>query len=116
MDDELSGLSLVGSQAFADRSGDTTLIYSAPTTEGLAYAHEMEQAARRLAHLRFVRHISDDEGFVDRDYLEQLLDPPLSEHLFYLCGPEPMVDSVREFLIDAGVALNQIIVEDFTIR
>ena len=109
-------LSIVRSQAFAERTGDTTLIYSAPTKEKLVYAKEIAETAESLPHFRFVRHVSDDEGFIDRDYLENLLDRPLPEHAFHLCGPEAMTDTFQSFLTNAGVPRKQIIMEDFNIR
>lgn len=109
-------LSIVRARAFASRTGDTTLIYSAPTTEALVYAKEIEETAENLTHLRFVSHASEEEGFIDRGYLEKLLDRPLPEHAFFICGPEPMMDAFRAFLTDAGVPRGQIIMEDFNIR
>ena len=109
-------LSIVRSQVFAGRTGDTTLIYSAPTSEKLVYAKEIEKTAAHLPHFRFVRHVSDDEGFIDRDYLENLLDRSLSEHAFLLCGPAAMTDTFQTFLPKAGVPRKQIILEDFNIR
>jgi predicted ferric reductase len=109
-------LSIISTEAFANRSGDTTLIYSAPTEKALVYAEEIEAAASKLPNLRFVPHVSDDEGFIDRGYLEDLLGRPLSEHGFFVCGPEKMMDSFRGFLTKAGVPGRRITMEDFNIR
>jgi len=45
-----------------------------------------------------------------------LLDQPLPEYLFMICGPTPMMDGLRDFLADAGVTKKQILTEDFEIR
>lgn len=60
--------------------------------------------------------VSDDkdssyrQGIVDKDLLKDVvtnLDQP-----FYICGPGPMVDSVRDALKEMGVADDKIITED----
>lgn len=109
-------LSIVGSEAFANRPGKALLIYSTNDEASAVYRSEFQDRARQLPTLTYVGHYSDDEGYIDRAYVESLLDQPLAEYLFMICGPTPMMDGLRDFLTDAGVRKKQILTEDFEIR
>jgi len=109
-------LSIVGSAAFAGRSGRSMLIYSTKDQASAVYRNELRKRAKEVPTLTLVEHYSDETDYIDRAYLERLLDQPLREHLFMICGPAPMMDGLRAFLTDAGVKSKQILTEDFEIR
>jgi predicted ferric reductase len=109
-------LSIVGSEAFASRPGRSILIYSTVDQASAVYRNELRERAKVLPTLTLVEHYSDEAGFIDRAYLESLLDQPLPEYLFMICGPAPMMNGLRDFLTDAGVKRKQILTEDFEIR
>jgi predicted ferric reductase len=109
-------LSIVGSEAFASRLGKSMLIYSTNDQASAVYRDELRERAKELPMLTLVEHYSDEAGYIDRAYLESLLDRPLPEYLFMICGPKPMMDGLRDFLTNAGVKTKQILTEDFQIR
>ncbi len=49
-------------------------------------------------------------------YLESLVESPLPDCLFLICGPKPMTDSLSRILTEADVPTARIIHEDFAIR
>lgn len=109
-------LSIVGSEPFASRSGRSLLIYSTTDQASAVYRNELRGRAKEVPTLTLVEHYSDEAGYIDRAYLESLLDQPLPEYLFMICGPTPMMDGLRDFLTDAEVTKKQILTEDFEIR
>jgi predicted ferric reductase len=109
-------LSIVASEAFAGRMGKSMLIYSTNDRAAAVYRDELRERAEELPMLTLVEHYSDEAGYIDRAYLEGLLDRPLPEYLFMICGPKPMMDGLRDFLANAGVRKKQILTEDFEIR
>ncbi len=109
-------VSIVGSKAMEERTGETTLVYSAPDRESLVYDRELAETAARLPRLRYLPHLSDEEGFIDRGYLDKLLRRPLGEHLFFVCGPGPMMDALRDLFDKAGVKPTHVVMEEFSIR
>lgn len=109
-------LSIIDSEAFARRAGPSVLFYSGPRKDSLVYDREISEAAERLDALTYIRHVSDEEGFMNRAYFEEKLDRPLKDYLFLVCGPGPMMDAFRDFLLSAEVPRAQIGMEDFAIR
>ena len=48
--------------------------------------------------------------------LESVVEQPLLDCLFLVCGPPPLMAAMRTLLIVAGVSARPVIVEDFEIR
>ncbi len=67
--------------------------------EGLKTAFVVDEAGASVPQQR-----------LDRDYLRQFIEP---DSHYYLCGPPPMMDAVRNALHDLGVKDTQIIEEKF---
>ncbi len=109
-------LSIIRSEAFARREAPSTLFYSGPRKDSLVYDKEIAAVAEKIGQLSYVRHVSDEEGFINRAFLEKHLERPLPEYLFLVCGPGPMMDAFRDFLTEAGVSRSQLVMEDFAIR
>lgn len=109
-------LSMIGADDFAKRDGKTVLFYSVPDKESQVYQSEIRRKAEELNSLEAVFHLSDEEGFIDTDYLEKHLAKPLKEYLFFVCGPAPMMKAMKEILEKSGVAKKFINMEDFAIR
>lgn len=109
-------LSIVGSQAFTRRLAKSTLIYSVPNEAAAVYREELRKRSQSLPQLTFRQHLSENEGFINLEYLEALFNRPLAEHLFLICGPPPMLAALRALLFTANVSDKQIIVESFNIR
>lgn len=109
-------LSLVASEIFARRGGPSTLIYAVPNRSAAVYLDELRTREEALPHFTLKLHCSDDAGYVDRAYLESVLELPFSDYLFLICGPTPLMTAMRTMLAEAGVSARQVVVEDFQIR
>ncbi len=109
-------LSLAGSEAFAQRSGESTLIYAVPEQSSAVYLEELREREDTLPQLTVIAHFSDEEGFLDRTYLERVVKQPFLDCLFLVCGPPALMAAIRTLLAEAGVRNRQIIMEDFEIR
>ncbi|RPA56379.1 1,6-dihydroxycyclohexa-2,4-diene-1-carboxylate dehydrogenase [Gordonia oryzae] len=92
-----------------DNSARTVhLIYGVSTDTDLVALDEIEYFARALSGFTWEHCVSDpNSSAVNKGYVTTLIRP---EHLYdgdvaiYLCGPPPMVESVRAHVADAGIA------------
>ena len=109
-------LSLIASEAFARRGGKSTLVYAIPDRSSAVYLEELRAREDALPHLALVTHYSDEEGYMDRAYLESVVEQPFLDCLFMICGPPSLLAAMRTLLADAGVSSRQVIIEDFEIR
>jgi predicted ferric reductase len=82
----------------------------------VVYLEELRTRGDALPHLALIAHYSDEAGFVDRAYLESVVEQPLVDCLFLVCGPPPLMTAMRTLLAGAGVSARQVIMEDFEIR
>ena len=109
-------LSLAASEAFARRAGRSTLIYAVPDRSSAVYLDELRVHGDALPNFALIVHYSDEAGYMDRVYLEGVLEDPIPDCLFLVCGPPPLMVAIRSLLRDAGVGARQIVMEDFEIR
>ena len=109
-------LSLVASEVFARRAGESTLVYAIPDRASAVYLEELRTGSDELPHLTLCAHFSNEEGYLDRAYLERVVKQPVLDCLFMICGPPPLMQALRNLLADAGVSARQVVVEDFEIR
>ena len=106
---------MLASEFLSKSSQPCWMIYSVANAERAVYAEELRQRCDEREEWHFIQHLSDDEGFIDADYLRQQVGA-LSERTYYICGPQIMMDSITDLLLEADVPLQQIITEDFDIR
>jgi ferredoxin-NADP reductase len=92
------------------------LIYAVEDAAAAVYHDELMQRDRDLPRLTVKEHFSEEEGFIDQAYLENLLESPLTDFLFMMCGPPPMIEALYSLLVSAGVRHRQILIEDFDLR
>ena len=109
-------LSLVASEAFTRRDGKSTLIYAVPDRSAAVYLDELHTRGNASPRLDIHAHLSEEAGYVDRDHIESIIDKPILDCLFMVCGPPALMESIRSLLVDAGLSARQIIIEDFEIR
>jgi predicted ferric reductase len=109
-------LSIAGSDLLERREGLATIVYAVPDEGSLVYDAELSARAAELPNVTYRRHLSDREGYIDQAYLESLLQRPLPDHLFLVCGPGPMMRAMRNLFRAAGVRPTRVIMEDFAIR
>ena len=86
--------------------------YSALTRDEFAYTHELTDIAQREAKLHVNLRATKPQGLLEQGDVEQLAQryPDAS---FYVCGPKPYEDAVRNFLAARGIASERIRIEHF---
>lgn len=109
-------LSLVASEAFTRRDGKSTLIYAVPDRSAAVYLDELHAHGNASPRLDIHAHLSEEAGYVDRDYIESIIDKPIRDCLFMVCGPPALMSSMRSLRVDARLSGRPIIIEDFEIR
>ncbi|MGA7178571.1 MAG: FAD-binding oxidoreductase [Thiobacillaceae bacterium] len=101
-----------------DASPEThaNLYYSVSQPEEILFREELEQSARKHTHLSLEitvtkpsKHWSGETGRIDRHKLAALNAPPNT--LFYLCGPQGMVEDMSGLLRELGVPASRVIFE-----
>lgn len=108
-------LSILQSKPFMEsRSANTTLVYSVEKSGECVYRDELENLDLDPEKFTLRMHYSDEEGFIDLEYLRMHSDD-LADCCFMICGPEPMMESITEILDDAGVPPEQVFLEDFAL-
>ncbi len=109
-------LSILRSERFKVRTAPASMIYSGTKRDALVYDKELLDVSSRIKHLSYVTHCSDDEGFIDFEYIKNHTSHAHSEAIYMICGPAPMMQSLTKLLQDNEVPAAQIITEDFSIR
>jgi predicted ferric reductase len=108
-------LSMLASDAFMQRrQGKTYLVYSVNKADEAAYHEEIEELDLDGLDIIHVPHHSDDEGLLDARMLREMVGD-LPAKCFLICGPAPLMNSVKEELLKADVPLERIFKEDFNL-
>ncbi len=102
--------SMIRSLAAQECSRETTLIYSNKTIEDAAYAEEFVALAGKRSWFRFVPTCTatleaarqGERGRVSLPMLRKHI-PDFEQATFLACGPVPLMEGVRQLLIQAGV-------------
>lgn len=76
------------------------LIYANKSEDNIPFKKELEQLASR--HPEFKINLVIEPERIDEKKIRQLI-PDLSQSIFYVSGPEPMVDSLGKTLTSMGV-------------
>ncbi|HWH62562.1 MAG TPA: FAD-binding oxidoreductase [Ginsengibacter sp.] len=93
--------------------GNNKLIFSNKTVEDIILKDEFE----KMLGENFINTITEektekyDHKKIDESYLKEKV-KDLSQY-FYICGPDAMIDSIKENLIYLGVDKNKIVIEEF---
>lgn len=93
--------------------GNNKLIFSNRTSKDIILKDEFE----KMLGDNFINTLTDeqtekyDHRKIDADYLKEKI-KDLSQY-FYICGPDPMVESIGEALQKIGVAKDHIVIEQF---
>jgi predicted ferric reductase len=110
-------------RTMADR-GDprpVLLVYAGASWESLAYREELERLKGRmdLELVVVLEHPEEgwegESGFVSAELLERRLPREHLERVCFLCGPPPMMDAVRDALLERGVPMERIQLERFAL-
>ena len=112
-------MSMLRHAVLRESSRPVTLVYSARTEDDFAFREELGEIARRnprvrvvLAATRGARSPEVFPGRIDGKLLQSVVAEPL-ESLYFVCGPAPMIDSLRPTLDRMGVPGPRVHVEAF---
>ena len=89
-----------------------TLLFSNQKEEDIIYRKELDNLP---ASIKVVNTLTADDwdgetGRIDRDMIEKYVDNP-KERLWYICGPPPMVQAMKEILLNIGIIEKNIRIE-----
>jgi predicted ferric reductase len=97
-----------------------TLFFAANLEEDLTYRKELEQLAQKYSHIQVVFVLSKpgsgwtgETGRVNREILERYLPRQWQRFMYFICGPEPMMDALEKLLVEMGVPSDQVQTERF---
>lgn len=101
-------------------AGDIFFIYSCRTLADFIFADEVAALERRNPKLRVAVTISQAEGTdwkgargrITKEWLTQMV-PGLASRRIHLCGPPPMMNSIKVILTELGVPSDQVKTELF---
>ncbi len=93
--------------------GNNKLIFSNKTSKDIILKDEFEKMLDR----NFINTLTDektekyDSRRIDESYLKEKI-KDFSQY-FYICGPDPMIESIKEQLLKLGVNESKIVIEQF---
>lgn len=98
-----------------------TLFFSNRTVEDIIYKKGLKKLEKKdnieVIHT-LTQKVPDnwegEEGRVDKEIIKKYVDD-LSEKLWYICGPPPMVDAMRGILIELNIPGDNLRIEDWQI-
>jgi ferredoxin-NADP reductase len=95
-----------------------TLLYSNHSLKETAFYEELN-TAKSNPHFTFVPVMTRDEtwqgekGHINKEMLQKYI-PDIQNAIYYTAGPQPMVDTMRKILQEAGIEDSKIKFENFT--
>lgn len=96
-----------------NKLGKNTLLFANKKEEDIILKEEFEQMLKD----NFVNILSEekskiyDHGFISKEFIEK--NAASLEGYFYICGPMPMIDAMKEHLSALGIPENRIVTEEF---
>jgi predicted ferric reductase len=114
-------LSILRSQIEISTSRNMVLVWGLNSQNDLLLLHELEQMKQQNAHFSFFITFSNehvdtfDYGRITQEYLQRVgVDKLYPKADFFICGPAPMMDSMKKILEDNRVPPNKIHIEEFS--
>lgn len=105
-----------------DRSwpGDIYLVYGCRTPADIIYKEELTYLQHRHPNLKVIITVSRPEGTnwsgttgrIDKELLEKSV-PDIASRYVHICGPVPMMDSIKQTLSELGIPKDRIHTEAF---
>ena len=101
-------------QLYKDKKiGNNKLLFSNRTTKDII----LEEEFTKMLGDNFINTITEektgkfDHHILDENYLKEKIKN--FDQYFYICGPDPMIESIKEKLLKLGVKEDKIVVEQF---
>ncbi|PIO00275.1 hypothetical protein COT72_01050 [archaeon CG10_big_fil_rev_8_21_14_0_10_43_11] len=107
-------------EAFAKQKKNVQLIYGNQTSTNVALKHELDALAKEYENFSWTLVVSDEphykgeKGYIDTRLLAKHVLKPAKKD-YYVCGPTPMMKSVRTCLKQLGVKRGNIHIEKFSL-
>ncbi len=106
-------------ESMGEHGKDIVLLYQNKTKAEVAFKNELEQLKSKYKiQIFYILSQEQDPDFVygrlDKDKLQNLV-KDVREREAYVCGPPPMIDSIREILIELGIPSSLIHFEKFSL-
>jgi len=100
--------------------GEIVLFFGFRTPADFIFREELERLQRRHPNLRVIPTVSRAEGTdwnqrtgrIGPELVREFV-PDIAERLVHLCGPKPMMDATRDFLLELDVPRERIRYESF---
>ena len=89
---------------------DVVLLFSNKTKQDVVFEKELEN----IQTLKTLHILTDAEGFLDKEKIQRLV-PDFSEREVFLCGPGPMMSSIRKILKEMGHPVAKLHFEKFSL-
>ncbi len=97
-----------------DHSRQVILFYAVRAESEAVYLTDLEKIVEQAPNFRVIPYFSNRSGHLTAKQIEQE-SGSLADRCFYICGPAPMMRSLKEQLVAIGVAVNNIQTEDFSL-
>ncbi|MHA2059409.1 MAG: ferredoxin reductase family protein [Candidatus Ranarchaeia archaeon] len=95
-----------------DVSYHIDLYYSCKRKEDAIFMDELQKIEVDIPNLRIICVLTDDEGYLTAERIAKT-SSPVHEKDILLCGPKPMMDSLRKQFVRFGIPSNRIHSEEF---
>jgi predicted ferric reductase len=89
------------------------LLYGSKDYDSITFREELEALTARL-DLRVIHVLQNppegwkgEKGFIDARMFQRHLPAPYSEHEYFICGPDPMMDAIEDALGKLGVPMTK---------
>jgi glycine betaine catabolism B len=96
------------------------LFYGCRTPSDIVFKSEFEELAQKNRNLKVALIVSqatpdwkEPAGHIDANIIKRML-PDLNEHIFYTCGPPPMVKAMQDLIENLGLPKEKLKLEYFS--
>lgn len=96
-----------------------TLIYSNRDKNSAVFLEELQNFEKSIPDFKLVLTMTADNSWdkekrkVDANFIREYL-PDVNSYAYFVVGPPPMVEAVQKTLLESGVSLENIKIENFT--
>lgn len=113
-------MSIIADRLKTDKTQNIILLYGSRTGQDIIYRRKLDNIKKNwfkkvyiLSHEYALPETAEYEiGYVNQAIIKKYVSH-INNSLFYICGPEPMKDSLQKILNQLGVKKRDVMVEDF---
>lgn len=103
------------------RGSEVWLFYGCRTEKDIAFSAELQEIEKTRKNFKVVYVLSEQDdyvgnkGYITKELISSALPKDLYRYHYCICGPIPMMKSIKEALIAGGVSKTKIEIEKFSI-